>query len=472
MIKTENKSVRVRFAPSPTGYLHIGSLRTALFNWLFARHHNGTFLVRIEDTDIERSKVEYTDSILQDLKWMDLQADEPIVIQSERFPEHAKLIELLLAQGKAYKDYYTQDELIALYKEKTGIGEFVKAYVVCRDQPQDQNKPYVVRFKLPLERETVSFDDLIRETVTFETEQLDDFVIARPDGRPMYNFVVVADDIEQRVTHVIRGEDHISNTPKQILLYEALGKQPPIFAHLPLILGKEGQRLSKRDAATATQEYRDFGYLPDALLNYLVRLGWSHGDQEIFSRQELIKLFSIEEVGKKGSIFDQEKLDWLNALYIRHTDNQALLNMLSGLAIDFGKTVFDQHQIVELINLYKDRNKTLVELAHAIEAFAHMPTSYDPVACTEWIDAQTVPMLQELINRLNELPSFTLDAIKGLLASYAKQQNKKLGVIAQPIRIALVGGSSSPSVFELLAILGKEESLTRLKQFVEIQQRS
>lgn len=473
MMKTENRPIRVRFAPSPTGYLHIGSLRTALFNWLFARHHNGTFLVRIEDTDIERSKSEYTDSIIQDLKWMNLQPDEPIVIQSHRFPEHAQLIELLLAQGKAYKDYYTQEELIDLHKEKTGVAEFVKAYAVCRNQPQDQDKPYVVRFKLPLDREAVSFHDLIRGTVSFEVEQLDDFVIARPDGRPMYNFVVVADDIEQQVTHVIRGEDHISNTPKQILLYEAFDKQVPAFAHLPLILGKEGQRLSKRDAATATQEYRELGYLPDALLNYLVRLGWAHGDQEVFSRQELINLFSIEEVGKKGAIFDHEKLDWLNGLYIRNSDNDLLKNMLIDLRLDFGSSVFDESQIIELINLYKDRSKTLVELAHHLKLFMQLPAQYDSTACGQWVDSGTVSILQDLIHKLDQLPSFALHDIKDLLAAYAKQQNKKLGAIAQPIRIALVGGSSSPSVFELLAILGKKESLTRLERFVVfLQQRS
>ncbi len=473
MMKTDAKSVRVRFAPSPTGYLHIGSLRTALFNWLFARHHKGTFLVRIEDTDIERSKSEYTDAIIHDLKWMDLQSDEPLVIQSHRFAEHAKLIEHLMAQGKAYKDYYSQEELIELYKQKTGISEFVKAYAVCRDQPQDQDKPYVVRFKLPLDRHSVSFNDLIRGTLSFEIEQLDDFVIARSDGRPMYNFVVVADDIHQRVTHVIRGEDHISNTPKQILLYEALEKEQPIFAHLPLILGKEGQRLSKRDAATATQEYRDLGYLPDALLNYLVRLGWSHGDQEIFSREELINLFSIEEVGKKGSIFDQEKLDWINGLYIRNSDNYALKKMLSDLRLDFGDSFFNESQIIELINVYKDRSKTLVELANHLKMFGQAPQDYDAIACSEWVDSHTLSVLQDLVDKLNALASFALQDIKELLAVYAKEHNKKLGAIAQPIRIALVGGSSSPSVFELLAILGKKEALMRLERFVLfLQQRS
>ncbi len=472
-MKTDNKAVRVRFAPSPTGHLHIGGLRTALFNWLFAKHYGGVFLVRIEDTDTERSRPEYTDAIISALDWMNLSADEPVVHQSARFPEHKKMIDQLLAQGIAYKDYYTQDELFALHKQLTGTAEFAKAYRVCRDQSQEQNKPYVVRFKLPLERKKICFDDAIRGQVCVDTEQLDDFVIARSDGRPMYNFVVVADDIDQGVTHVIRGEDHISNTPKQLLLYEALDATPPTFAHLPLILGKEGQRLSKRDAATATEEYRELGYLPDALLNYLVRLGWAHGDQEIFSRDELIKLFSLNEVGKKGAMFDQEKLDWLNAHYMRHTDNQELYGMLVELQPESAQGSFDKQQLLALIELYKERSKTVQELAQLISSFAQMPTSYDESACTKWVDAQTVGMLADLIELFDKIEPFEIDAIKQNVTAYAKEHNKKLGAIAQPIRIALVGGTSSPSVFELLAILGKKESQARLKQFVEfLQQRS
>ncbi len=471
-MKTGNKAVRVRFAPSPTGHLHIGSLRTALFNWLFARHHDGIFLVRIEDTDTERSKPEYTDAIIQALDWMGLAADEQVVYQSARFGEHTKLIDQLIAQGKAYKDYYTQDELFALHKQQMGTAEFAKAYRVCRDQPQKQSKPYVVRFKLPFERTQVCFDDAIRGQVCVDVEQLDDFVIARSDGRPMYNFVVVADDIDQGITHVVRGEDHISNTPKQLLLYEALGKQPPIFAHLPLILGKEGQRLSKRDAATATEEYKELGYLPDALLNYLVRLGWAHGDQEIFTRDELIKLFSLGEVGKKGAMFDQEKLDWINAYYIRHTGNENLFDMLCALQPNIEKGPFNKKQLLDLIELYKERSVTLIELAQAVTSFAHVPHSYDEAACAKWIDKQTAGMLNTLIGLLDVEP-FDVEQVKKIIAAYAKEHDKKLGAVAQPIRIALVGGSSSPSVFELLAILGKAVSQARLKRLaVFLQQRS
>jgi len=469
-IKTN--AVRVRFAPSPTGYLHIGGLRTALFNWFFARHNNGVFLVRIEDTDIERSKPEYVDAIMAALAWMNIASDEPIILQSDRFAEHKVLIDELLMQGKAYKDYYSQDEFTSLYKQKIGDDEFPKAYRICRDQPQQQDKPYVVRFKLPFDRasQQICFDDVIRGTVCVSMDQLDDFVIARSDERPMYNFVVVADDMYQGVTHIIRGEDHISNTPKQLLLYEAFGKQAPIFAHLPLILGKDGQRLSKRYAATSTEEYRDRGYLPDALLNYLVRLGWAHGDQELFSRGELIDVFSLDQVGKKGAMFDQEKLNWLNALYMRQTDNQKLFDMISGLRPHFDKGLFDKEQLLVLIGLYKERCTTLVELAEQIDAFMYSPTVYDKVSCEKWVTSDTREMLLDIIDDLHAVSLFTIDNTKMVVTEYAHKHNKKLGMIAQPLRIALTGGSSSPGIFELLAVLGKQESEARLKRFVEFLQ--
>lgn len=469
-----NRAIRVRFAPSPTGYLHIGSLRTALFNWLFARHHKGTFVVRIEDTDNERSKVEYTQSMISDLAWMQLESDEPIIHQSDRFNYYTSLIQMLLDQGKAYKDYYTQDEVVALYQAKTGSAEFVKAYMVCRDQQQQQSKPYVVRFKLPFDQQkVVAFDDQIRGHVSFDIQELDDFVIARSDGRAIYNFVVVADDIDQGITHIIRGEDHIPNTPKQILLYQALDKQIPFYAHLPLILGKDGQRLSKRDAATAVQEYKELGYLPEALLNYLVRLGWSHGDQEVFSRDELVRLFDIEHVGKKAAIFDQDKLDWLNALYIRNTDNQELYVMLNTLGLDYGQAVFNKQQVLALIALYKERSKTLVELAKLLNNIAYEPQEYDEIAYNQLVTEQTVYMLQDIISRLEQLQLFILSEVKQTISLYAKEKGSKLGAIAQPIRIALVGSSSSPGIFELLEIIGKKESVVRLQKFVDyIKQRT
>lgn len=464
-MNTEKQTVRVRFAPSPTGYLHIGSFRTALFNWLFARHHKGVFLVRIEDTDIERSKPEYTQAIADALQWINIQADEPVVIQSDRFPEHNALIEKLLAEGKVYKDFYTEEEFTRLYTEKFGPTEFPKAHLLCRGQPQDQDKPYVVRFKLPLDRKEISFDDAIRGNVCFDIDQLDDFVISRSDARPMYNFVVVADDIHQRVTHVIRGEDHIPNTPKQILLYEALGAQPPIFAHLPLILGKSGNRLSKRDAATSVMEYQQAGYLPDALLNYLVRLGWAHGDQEVFTRQELIEVFSLQAIGKKGSIFDQDKLDWLNGLYMRNSDDKALYTIMREIKPDILQVVHNDEQLLLWIALYKERAHTVAQLADVISAAHKAPSAYDEESCTKWVGADTLKDVQEIIHRFEQALAFDVTDVKAIVEQYAKDAGKKLGNIAQPIRIALVGSSSSPSVFELVTLLGQSESVARLKKF-------
>lgn len=465
-MNTERQTVRVRFAPSPTGYLHIGSFRTALFNWLFARHHNGTFLVRIEDTDIERSKQEYTDAIADALAWINIKADEPVVLQSDRFAEHSQLIQQLLDKGLAYKDFYTQDEFLELHKAKTGSSEFAKAFRVCRGQQQDQNKPYVVRFKLPLDRKEICFDDAIRGKVCFDIEQLDDFVLARTDGRPMYNFVVVADDIHQKITHVIRGEDHISNTPKQILLYEALGATSPTFAHLPLILGKSGNRLSKRDAATSVMDYKQQGYLPDALLNCLVRLGWAHGDQEIFSREQLIELFALKNVGKKGAIFDQEKLDWLNGVYMREADDATLLKIIKTITPNFAQKINkDDGPLLAFIALYKERAKTVAELAQEIANVHVAPTTYDDAACQKWVKEDTAADVQNIVALLEQIDLFNLDTVKAAIVGYAKKEDKKLGTIAQPIRIALVGGSSSPSVFELLTLLGKTESIGRLKQF-------
>lgn len=462
---SDQRPVRVRFAPSPTGYLHIGSFRTALFNWLFARHHKGIFLVRIEDTDIERSKPEYTKAIEDALQWINIQADEPVVIQSERYSEHNKLIERLLAEGKVYKDFYTEEEFIERYTHEFGPTEFPKAHLICRDQPQDQDKPYVVRFKLPLDRQEVIFNDIIRGEVRFNIDQLDDFVISRSDARPMYNFVVVADDIYQEVTHVIRGEDHIPNTPKQVLIYEALGAKPPVFAHLPLILGKSGNRLSKRDAATSVMEYQQAGYLPDALLNYLVRLGWAHGDQEIFSRAELIEYFSLEDVGKKGSVFDQDKLNWLNGLYMRKSEDQELYMVMQEIKPQINASVPDKNHLLSWIALYKERTHTIADLAEAIILVHQAPQQYDAEACRSWITSETLDDLKIVLELLESMSLFTVDSIKSSIETYAKKSAKKLGSIAQPIRIALVGNCSSPSVFELIALLGKDESIARLKHF-------
>src|ERR1700733_99493 len=297
-------SVRVRFAPSPTGHLHIGGMRSAIFNWLFARHNNGSFLLRIEDTDRERSKQEYTDSILASFAWMRIDWDEPVVIQSERAKRHQEVAQKLYAQGKAYYCICTPEQVQDRLAAQSGFDiNFMKYDGLCRNASHTKG---ALRFKIPDDITEVTFHDLIRDTITIGIDQLDDFILVRSDGTPMYNFVVVVDDADMKISHVIRGEEHIANTPKQILLYQACGFPLPYFAHLPMILGPDGNKLSKRDAATGVFEYKQLGYIPDPLFNYLVRLGWSHGDQEIFTREEVIQFFDLAHVGKKGAIFDQQ----------------------------------------------------------------------------------------------------------------------------------------------------------------------
>jgi glutamyl-tRNA synthetase len=476
--QNEISPVRVRFAPSPTGHLHIGGLRTALFNWLFARHYNGLFLIRLEDTDRERSKQEYVDSIVGALEWVKITADEPIIKQSDRFPEYSRLAQQLLNKGKAYRCFCLQEEIEARQKEKGLDPLFVGYDGFCRDRQvtaADLEKPHVIRFKIPYDIDEVTFDDLIRGSISFAREQLDDFIIVRSDGTPTYNFAVVIDDAAMRISHVIRGEDHISNTPKQILLYHAFDYSIPEFAHVPLILGPSGQRLSKRDAPTGVLEYRHNGYLPDALVNYLVRLGWSHGDQEIFTRQELINYFTLDHVGKKGAIFDQEKLDWINGVYMRNTDNQILLDIiLASIKSDFLEQLkkWNKEQIFILLDLYKQRAKTLRELVDELLRFYKKPHQYDQDAIKKWIRPESIKYLQFLIERLERQDDFSVDGFSSVIHAVCNELSIKLVKLAQPIRIALTGSSASPGIFELLSVLGKEEGIARLKAFVDFLEKS
>jgi len=465
-------SVRVRFAPSPTGHLHIGNLRAALFNWLFARHYKGSFLVRIEDTDRSRSRQEYADSIFDILEWIGLTADEPAIKQSDRFAQYAQLVQQLVDEGKAYRSFCSQQEIEARQKE-AGIDPAFAGYDgFCRERTvasEDLEKPHVVRFKIPRDIAEITFDDLIRGAITIETEQIDDFILARSDGTPTYNFVVVVDDAYMRISHVIRGEDHISNTPKQVLLYQAFGYDIPQFAHVPLILGPSGARLSKREAPTSVIEYRRNGYLPDALVNYLVRLGWSHGDQEIFTRQELIEYFTLDHVGKKGAIFDKEKLDWVNGVYMREMDNQFLLDtILTYVELRFLDEVkgWSKEQIIVLIELYKQRTQTVRELVDALLLLYETPQIYDQAAVAKWITTESKQYLALLIEWLEKQEHFGVDAVASMIKSLCEGLSIKLVKLAQPIRLALTGSSASPGIFELLSVLGKDESIVRLSAFL------
>lgn len=453
--------VRVRFAPSPTGHLHIGSFRTALFNWLFARHHGGTFLLRIEDTDLERSTQEYVQSIMAALEWVDLQPDETVMIQSERLQEHKRVLQELLASGKAYKCYCTQEEIA-----DRADSAFISYDGLCRNSDQSRTDSHVIRFKLP-DIESVSFDDLIRGTITVPAGQLDDFIIARSDGTPTYNFVVVVDDAAMRITQVIRGEDHISNTPKQILLYQALGYTVPQFAHIPLILGPSGERLSKRDGATSALAYKQMGYLPDALVNYLVRLGWAHGDQEIFSREQLIEFFTLDAVGKKGSIFDIEKLNWMNGLYIRESSVKELLSYITNeLDAEFVQRLSDwsSAQIESAFELYKERAHTLIELMKEVALLHDGPDSYQESDIQKWTDSSTKEHINALITMIeNEKPD-SLDALKQAVKSLTKTMGIKFVALAQPMRIAFIGSSAGPGVFEMFQLVGEQKTIERLKR--------
>ncbi|MFA6065921.1 MAG: glutamate--tRNA ligase [Candidatus Babeliaceae bacterium] len=461
--------VRVRFAPSPTGHLHVGGLRSALFNWLFARHHGGSFLLRIEDTDKERSLPEYTNSITEALSWCSLISDEPIVIQSERAAEHVMVAQLMLKNGRAYKCYCTQEELQQRLGANAaeGLG-YVKYDQACRNTEDRAGVPYVIRFKLPDTIQEVVFNDLVHGDIVFNLDTLDDFIIVRSDGTPMYNFVVVVDDASMNITHVIRGEDHISNTPKQILLYQACGFTVPQFAHVPMILGPQGNRLSKRDAATAALDYRRQGFLPEALCNYLVRLGWSHGDQEIFSMAEAISLFSLKEVGKKGAIFDMKKLEWLNGMYMRSYTAQDLLHKIQH---NFNQNFVDrfhlwtQEQLCAAIDLYKERVKTLRELQDSLYILHDGPIIENLVDASRSLaqQVQVQQNMQMFEKKLMDISDFTKPALERVVQEMCHDQGCKISDIGQPVRVALTGVTSSPSFYDLMCILGKEETLNRLR---------
>lgn len=461
-------TVRVRFAPSPTGHLHIGGLRTALFNWLFARHHGGAFLLRIEDTDVERSTQEYRDSILHSFAWTQLEHDEEIVTQSERIKEHRHVAQQLIDAGKAYRCFCSPEDLAARYQRETGGDFFVMYDGHCRNrvaEKGDEAKQHVVRFKLPADRAEVSWDDLIKGTITISLEQMDDFIILRSGSFPMYNFVVVVDDAFMRITHIIRGEEHIVNTPKQILLNEACGYTVPRFGHLPLILGPSGDKLSKRDGATSVVEYRRDGYIPHALLNYLARLGWSHGDQEIFSLSELIEHFSLEHIGRTGAIFDFEKLAWVNSVYLKAMTEEEILDaIIRDIDTHFlTRFTWNVETVKRVIALYKERVKTLKALVQEALLVHDGTSERDAADMEKWIIADTAQHLDAIIAVLEKQELFTHDDCAAVAKELAVTLGIKLVTLLQPIRLALLGKASGPGVFDLLAILGKTETVARLK---------
>ncbi|MBI4378388.1 MAG: glutamate--tRNA ligase [Nitrospinae bacterium] len=463
-----NNNIRVRFAPSPTGYLHIGGVRTALFNYLFARHNNGKFILRIEDTDRERSTEESIEQIIEGMKWLGLDWDEGPYRQTERQQIYLSHVERLLKDGKAYRCYCTQEELEERRKIALSKGEKPKYDGRCRglkNPPAD--KPYAVRFKTPQEGKTI-FIDLIRGEVVFDNSELDDLIILRSDKTPTYNFCVVVDDATMNITHVIRGDDHLANTPRQIQLYKGLGYPLPQFVHLSMILGSDKARLSKRHGATSILAYRDMGYLPEAMVNYLVRLGWSHGDQEIFSMDELIKYFSLENINKSAAVFNPEKLLWVNSHYIK-TGNPLRLakelrrHLITERLIADESTITDE-DIGKVIPLLQERCKTLVEMVKGMEFYFLKDIKYDEKAVEKFFTPPIKPVFEKLIEVIEKTEDFSHSSLEGIFNKMVEEFNIKLGQIAQPVRIALTGKTVSPGIFEVLLVLGRERVIERLKE--------
>lgn len=463
--------VRVRFAPSPTGFLHVGGARTALYNWLFARHHGGTFILRIEDTDVERSTEESVQAILESLAWLGLDWDEGPIRQAERMALYRAAAERLLGESRAYWCICTPEELEARRKEALATGHSPKYDGRCRDRGhQPSGRPAALRIRTAAEGETV-VEDLVHGPVTFQHADLDDFILLRSDGLPTYNFAVVVDDAEMRITHVVRGDDHIPNTPRQIQVYRALALPLPRFAHIPLILGADRARLSKRHGATSVMAYREMGYLPEALVNYLARLGWSYGDQEIFSREELIRHFTLEKVGNTAGVFDQGKLDWLNAHYLRVAEPARLADLLAEQWVLAGVPAAavegtDPAWRATVVVAFRERAKTLRELADSSRFLFDLPVPVDPEAAAKHLTPEAMALLGELLPRLTALPAFTAPALEACYRGFVEEQGVKLGVVAQATRVALTGRTVSPPLFEIMALLGREKALARLLALV------
>ncbi|MGI9229261.1 MAG: glutamate--tRNA ligase [Gammaproteobacteria bacterium] len=454
--------VRTRFAPSPTGDLHIGGVRTALFSWLYAKHCGGEFLLRVEDTDQQRSSESAIEGILQGLHWLGLEPDQSAVFQSQNLPRHQAAIRQLLEQDKAYRCYCSKAELDEMREQARARGDKPRYDGRCRnrtDAPAGIDP--VIRFKTPLGGE-VLIDDLIQGQVVYQNQELDDLIIARSDDTPTYNLTVVVDDRDMGISHVIRGDDHLNNTPRQIHIFHALDSTPPHYAHLPLILGADGKKLSKRDGTAGILAYREQGFLPRAVLNYLLRLGWSHGDQELFSLEEMIELFDISDVNKSAAALNPDKLDWVNQHYMQTTPVADLLQPVlehfrqAGIDPDAGPPLHD------LLTVQKERVKNLAELTEQSRCFYQDFTEFIEPAAKKHLRPVILPALESLHEQLTQLDDWDVATLKAAIDRTAEQQGLKLGKIAQPLRVAVTGTAVSPSIDATLVLLGKDRVLSRL----------
>lgn len=462
-------TVTTRFAPSPTGYLHIGGARTALFSWLYARKHGGDFILRIEDTDLERSTQESVNAILEGMTWLGLEYDKGPFYQTHHFDRYKEIIQQLLAQGEAYYCCCSKEELEAVRNEQMANKEKPRYNGKCRDRGYkgDDGRDYVVRFKNP-EDGVVTINDLVKGEIVVANKELDDLVIARTDGSPTYNLTVVVDDMDMKVTHVIRGDDHINNTPRQMNILKSLGAPLPLYAHLPMILGSDGARLSKRHGAVSVMQFRDDGYLPEALLNYLVRLGWSHGDQEVFSVDEMVEYFELENVNVSASTFNTKKLLWLNHQYIMNSDPAHIARHLSWHIGQLGIDPLEGPALVEVVKAQRERSQTLVEMAQASAFFYRDFDGYDEKAVKKNFNAEAAEVLAVLYQQFAKIDDWQGEALHQVIVDLAEAKALNMGKVAQPLRVAVTGTAVSPAIDVTLTLLGKDKTLSRMQKAIDM----
>jgi glutamyl-tRNA synthetase len=461
----KNEMIVTRFPPSPTGYLHVGNARTAVFNWLYARRMQGKFVLRIEDTDTMRSTQEAIDAIFEALEWLGIDWDEGPYYQTQRLEIYNSYLERLIDSGQAYYCTCSPQDIEAMRQKAMASGGKPKYDGTCRDKGLSKTPGAVIRFKAPLSGTTV-VADVIKGNIAFQNDELDDFIVCRSDGIPTYNFAVVIDDISMQVNTVIRGDDHVMNTPKQILIYRALDCSLPVFGHVPMVLGTDKSRFSKRHGAVSVSAYRDMGYLPDAMLNYLVRLGWSHGDQEFFTRQELIEVFDLEHIGRSAGVFDPEKLLSLNADHIRATPIEGLVVPLKPFLNRHGITVEDGDLLKKVIETLHARSKTLEEMAESALFYFADAIEYEEKAARKFLKPAVLEAMQFLLSQFETLESFSEENLETAFKAVMDQTGLKLGKIAQPVRVALTGRTASPGIFEVAAIIGKDKVISRLQKAI------
>ncbi|HUL81365.1 MAG TPA: glutamate--tRNA ligase [Gammaproteobacteria bacterium] len=454
--------VRTRFAPSPTGYLHIGSVRTALYAWLFARHHGGDFILRIEDTDRERSTQAAVDAILEGMAWVGLDYDEGPIYQTHRFPRYAEVVAQMLAAGSAYHCYCTREELEAMRAQAQAQGRKPRYDGRCRDRsgPRDGVAP-VVRFKNPTSGEVV-LEDRVKGRIVFANEELDDLIIARSDGTPTYNFTVVVDDVDMQITHVIRGDDHVNNTPRQINMIRALGAKPPIYGHLPMINGADGAKLSKRHGAVNVLEYREMGFLPQGLLNYLLRLGWSHGDQEIFTIEEMIRLFDLDKVSRSAANFDPQKLLWVNQQHMQSAPSAQLAALLEAQLKRQGVDPAAGPPLELAADALRERSQTMLEMAEQAHCYYEEYEDFDVKSAQSYLLPAARDALVALRQALGSAPEWSEAATEAAVKETAARLGLKLGAVAQPLRVALVGRAASPAIGKTLELVGRARAQRRI----------